>query len=179
MTGPLIRAATSDDDFAAFAGLIAEYVAWCRERYHDDSWFVDRVFGHQSLEDELKSLRASYFDLNGKTFLAVDDGEVRGCGAYRRLADGTCEMKRLFVPLRFAGHGTGRALGNAIVRSARDEGFALMRLDTGDRFTEAIALYESFGFRRCPAHRAYPEELMPYMVFMELPLGRGAAPDAA
>lgn len=169
----LIRAAATDDDFAAFAGLITEYVSWCRERYDDDAWFVDRVFGHQSLTDELKSLRAKYFDPNGRTFLAMSDGEVRGCGAYRRLADGSCEMKRLFVPGRFAGHGTGRALGNAIIRSASDEGFALMRLDTGNRFVEAIALYESFGFRRCPAYHAYPEDLMPYMVFMERPLGPG------
>ena len=175
----LIRTAVTDDDFAAFARLITEYASWCRERYREDIGFIDRVFGHQSLSDELKSLRAKYFDPNGRTFLAVSDGEVHGCGAYRRLADGSCEMKRLFVPGRFAGHGTGRALGNAILQSARDEGFALMRLDTGNRFVEAIALYESFGFRRCPAYHAYPEELMPYMVFMERPLEPGVAAGSA
>ena len=36
--------------------------------------------------------------------------------------------------------------------------------------TEAIALYERVGFRRCAPYNDYPARLMPYMVFMELEL---------
>ena len=84
-------------------------------------------------------------------------------------------MKRLFVPDRFRGKGHGRKLCEALIRSAKDEKFKLMRLDTGNLLTEAIALYESFGFRRCAPYNDYPEKLMPYIVFMEKPLA-GASP---
>jgi hypothetical protein len=46
----------------------------------------------------------------------------------------------------------------------------LMRLDTGNLFAEAIAMYRKLGFRDCAPHLEYPEKLLPYLVFMELPL---------
>jgi ribosomal protein S18 acetylase RimI-like enzyme len=166
----VIRNAASTADFDAFGGLVAEYVQWCRQRYQDHAWIVEQVFGYQSLETELQALATSYAPPNGQTLLAVRDGQVCGAGAWRRLADGSCEMKRLFVSDRFKGHGTGRRLCEALIASARAEGFALMRLDTGNLLAEAIAMYKSFGFRECAPHIAYPAALMPWLVFMELPL---------
>ncbi len=166
----VVRIATASSDFDAFSSLVTEYVEWCRVRYQDHVWFVDQVFGHQSLSSELETLSTSYSAPNGTALLAIRDSQVCGGGAYRRLADGSCEMKRLYVPNRFKGRGTGRRLCDAIISSARDEGFQLMRLDTGNLFTEAIEMYKSFGFYRCPPHHEYPAELMPYLVFMEMPL---------
>jgi len=95
---------------------------------------------------------------------------VCGAGAYRRLEDGSCEMKRLFVPAAFKGLGLGRRLARALIDAARAEGYGLMRLDTGNLLSEAIALYRSLGFRDCAPHRSYPAQLLPYLVFLELPL---------
>ena len=170
----VIRTATSAEDYQAFARLVAEYVEWCRARYQADAWFVSQVFGHQSLATELEALSTSYGPPNGVTLLAVRDGQVCGGGAWRRLSDVSCEMKRLFVPDRFSGHGTGRRLCNALVGSARDQGFQVMKLDTGNLLKEAIALYQSIGFMACPPYHAYPKELMLYLVFMEMQLAGGA-----
>lgn len=46
----------------------------------------------------------------------------------------------------------------------------LRRLDTGDRMAEAIGMYASFGFVEAAPHHVHPDDLRPYMVFMELPL---------
>jgi GNAT superfamily N-acetyltransferase len=165
-----VRVASTPSDFAAFAGLVAEYVDWCRSRYKDQPWFVERVFGHQALADELAALPLAYSAPRGKALLFVRAGGVAGGGALRRLADGSCEMKRLFVPDRHKGQGIGRRLCAALIESARGEGYPLMRLDTAALFTEAIAMYEAFGFRRCAPHLEYPPELMQHLVFMELPL---------
>lgn len=165
-----IRVATTPDDFAALAALVTEYVDWCRARYADVGWFVEKVFGHQSLEAELSRLHESYAPPKGRALLYVVDGEVRGAGAWRVLPDGASEMKRLFVPERFQRQGIGRRLCAALIESARSEGYAVMRLDTGDRLSEAIALYESFGFRRTTPYLAYPTDLLPFLVFMERPL---------
>lgn len=166
----MIRLATTRDDFGAFAALVTEYVEWFRARYQDVECMVDGVFAHQSLATEMSTLSAAYSVPNGKTFLAMRNGKVCGGGAYRRLSDGSCEMKRLFVSRRFGGLGTGRNLCNALIASAREDGYEMMRLDTGNRLTEAISLYESLGFQRCPAHHEYPAEIKPWLVFMQLSL---------
>ena len=36
-------------------------------------------------------------------------------------------------------------------------------------------MYKSMGFRDCKPHHDYPSALMPYLVFMELPLEEGPA----
>ena len=61
-------------------------------------------------------------------------------------------------------------LADALINAARTDGYRLMRLDTGSLMTEAIDMYRKLGFRDCAPHCDYPETLLPYLVFMELPL---------
>jgi GNAT superfamily N-acetyltransferase len=173
MAADSIFLADSPSHYSAFGGLVREYVAWLRGRYRDEAWFVDQVLGHQSLDRELEGLAEKYGPPKGKVLLARHKAEICGCVAYHRLGGEICEMKRLFVPDRFRGHGYGRKLCDALIRSAKEENFKVMRLDTGNLLTEAIAMYESIGFRRCAPYQQYPEKLMPYIVFMEMPLTSG------
>jgi GNAT superfamily N-acetyltransferase len=172
----VIREASSERDYEAFARLIGEYVAWMRTRYGTDTQFVCDVLDTQSLSRELADLSTRYGAPYGRALLAVSGDEVRACGAYRRLDGGACEMKRVFVPGRFRGTGLGRALCNALIASAREEGFRFVRLDTGRLFTEAIAMYRSMGFRERAAYYECPANLAASLLFMELSLdGEGAA----
>jgi GNAT superfamily N-acetyltransferase len=168
-----IFTATTASDYNAFGELVRELVGWYRTRYAHDKWFVEAACSHQSLDAELEALPKSYGRPNGKALLAMSHGQICGCVAYRRLTDDICEMKRLFVPERFQGNGTGRRLCEAIIAAAKDDGFALMRLDTGNLLTEAIGLYRSVGFHPCAAYNDYPSALMSYLVFMEMPLSGG------
>ena len=165
-----IGSASSPDDYRAFEGLIREYLAWLRGRYRDDGWFVTEVLDRQSIDDEIRNLSTVYGPPNGNAFVAMDGGDALGCGAYRRLDDTTCEMKRVFVPERHPGKGLGRRLCEAVLAAARDDGYASIKLDSGTRMSEAAALYETLGFRPCPPYHRYPDALMPYFVFMELRL---------
>jgi GNAT superfamily N-acetyltransferase len=166
----LLYPASTASDYEAFALLVSEYVAWCRSRYRHDAWFVQQVFGHQALDQELRELATAYGPPKGKTLLARCENEIVGAGAFRRLADGSCEMKRLYVSDRFKGRGIGRRLAEALITAARSDGFRLMRLDTGNLLTEAIDMYHKLGFRDCAPYCDYPEKLLPYLLFMELPL---------
>lgn len=173
LVGPvntLIREAAGDRDYAAFARLIDEYVAWLRSRYEGEPRFVIEVLDAQSLSGELSSLSTVYGAPNGRAFLAVAGDEFRGCGAYRRLGDGACEMKRVFVPERFRVTGLGRALCDALIAAARRDGFRSMRLDTGRLLTEAIVMYRSLGFRECSPYYECPAKLASRLLFMELSL---------
>ena len=165
-----ISPAASEADYAAFGALVREYADWCVARFAEEAWMIELAFSHQALDRELENLAERYGPPGGKTFLARRDGEVVGCGAYRRRSDEYCEMKRLFVPDRFRGLGLGRKLSAALIASAKDDGFKLMRLDTAAQMSEAVALYEAIGFKRCAPYNEYPERLMPHMVFMELAL---------
>jgi GNAT superfamily N-acetyltransferase len=170
LTPEVLEIASTAEDYRAFGDLVSEYVGWSRVRYHEHPWFVDKVFGHQSLQDELKDLSVSYGPPRGKTLLARHNGVVCGGVAYRSLSEDICEMKRLFVTNQHKGHGTGRKLCEAIISLAKRDGYRLMRLDTGRLMQEAIQMYHSFGFRECAPYHEYPADLMSFLVFMELPL---------
>ncbi len=164
---PTLRLAESPADYVGFGGVCREYVGWCRNRYADLAWFVEEVFGYQSLDAELEVLATRYGPPNGRTLIATLGGKVVAGGAYRRTGDEVCELKRLYVTDAARGHGLGRKLCNALMASAKADGFATMQLDTGDRMTEALALYDRLGFQRIGPYHAYPDRLLPYMVFMQ------------
>ena len=159
-----IVVATTPAEFEAFGSLIREYWDWLRSRYAD---MVDAIGDHQGLTEELNNLATVYGPPRGKTLLAVRAGEVVGGIAYRDLGDGACEMKRLFVPVRFQGRGTGRLLCQTLIRAATTDGYDVMRLDTGEKNSEALVMYESLGFRPCPAYHEYPAQLMAHLLFLE------------
>lgn len=168
-----IVVAKTDDDYAAFGDLIREYWGWLRARYADLPGFIDAVAGHQALDAELSSLSDIYGPPAGTVLLARRDSVVIGVIAFRDLGDGACEMKRLFVPERFQGTGTGRRLCQALLDAATADGYRVMRLDTGHQNDEALTMYESLGFRECPPYHDYPADLMTHLRFMEKSLTMG------
>jgi GNAT superfamily N-acetyltransferase len=84
----------------------------------------------------------------GGTFLVGwRDGVAVCCGGVKRLPDGACEIKRMFVVPASRGQGVARALLVALEDTARQLGYAIARLDTGPKQPHAQALYESAGYR--------------------------------
>jgi GNAT superfamily N-acetyltransferase len=90
------------------------------------------------------------FDPPGGRFLVADlDGEPVGCAGWRRHGN-DAELKRMFTLDAARGRGVARRMLTAIEESARAAGCARVILETGDRQPEAVALYESAGYRRIP-----------------------------
>jgi ribosomal protein S18 acetylase RimI-like enzyme len=87
--------------------------------------------------------------------------------AIRKLGDGICEMKRLYVQPGHRGEGLGRRLAEAVIAEARAIGYRKMRLDSLTSLKEAAGLYRSLGFLEIPPYRYNP---LPEAVFMELAL---------
>jgi GNAT superfamily N-acetyltransferase len=162
--------ATSGPELDAVRHLMRSFVAWHRERHLEDLDLIDSYFDAAKFDAELLGLPGDYSPPTGSLRLAFLDDHPAGCVALHDLGDGTCEMKRMFVPPQHRGRGVGGSLVKHIVSDARAAGFRLMRLDTSHRQDEAMRLYEKAGFRRVPAYYPVSPAMADWLVFFELSL---------
>jgi GNAT superfamily N-acetyltransferase len=83
----------------------------------------------------------------GAFVVARTGGDIAvACGGLKRLDDEHVEVKRVFVAPDARGQGVARRLLEALERTAAERGYAVARLDTGDRQPEALALFRSAGY---------------------------------
>jgi putative acetyltransferase len=97
-------------------------------------------------------------------FVARIDGQVRGIGAILR-QEGYAEVKRMFVDPKARGFKLGSRLLAALEADARTVGLDRLRLETGIKQPEAIALYRKAGFYEIGPFGAYQPD--PNSLFME------------
>jgi len=126
---------------------------------------IDLCF--QDFPAELKQLSHMYAPPLGSLFLVMRGSTAVGCGAIRRLSDGVCEMKRLYVRTDERGANLGRQLAQRLVERGRTLGYQKMLLDTLSDMTVARTLYQSLGFRETVSYYDNP---LPGVVYMELDL---------
>ncbi len=81
-------------------------------------------------------------------FVATLDGVPAGCGGVA-LLDGFAEVKRMYVRPTVRGQGVAQALIARLAAVAREHGYSVLRLETGDVQHAALRFYEREGFVRC------------------------------
>jgi GNAT superfamily N-acetyltransferase len=162
--------ATTDDQLNHVRDLIRAFVAWHRQRHHEDLALIDQYFDAKAFEEELATLPGKYAPPKARLQLALYNDQPAGCIALRELDARTCEMKRMFVYPELQGKGIGRALAETLIREAQTIGYTRMQLDTSVRQVEAQNLYRSLGFKEIAPYYELPEELKSWLVFMELSL---------
>jgi putative acetyltransferase len=95
----------------------------------------------------------------GLTFFSARvDGMLVAVGALRRLDDEHAEIKSMHTAEAARGRGYGRTMLDHLLRTAREEGYRRVSLETGTMaaFAAARELYASVGFTRCPPFADYP-----------------------
>jgi len=101
------------------------------------------------------------------------DGRAMGCGAVVDSGEGWAEVKRMFVSPAARGRKLGRLLLEKIEAIAAARGATKLRLETGGKQPEALALYASAGFAEIGPFGQYRAD--PLSIFMEKPIrARGA-----
>ena len=148
----IIQSETAEQIDAA-RSLFREYEAWLG---------LDLCF--QGFEDELSGLPGKYALPDGRLLLAYQDEKLAGCIALRKLENGICEMKRLFVRDDFRGTRIGVQLIERLIAHARRIGYARMRLDTyPEKMGKAVSLYESHGFHTIEPYYDNPHDGVLFM----------------
>ena len=138
-----------------------------RELFLEYSDSLGFDLGFQGFEEELANLPGGYAAPEGCILLAEYNEEIAGCVALRKLSDGICEGKRLYVRPDFRGLKIGGKLAEAVIAEAKKIGYSCIRADTVGSMKTALALYMSLGFKEIEPYRYNPIE---GAVFVELEL---------
>lgn len=143
----------NESQIAAAKQIFREYETW-----------LGMSLCFQNFEEELDGLPGKYAPPDGRLYLPFIDDELTGCIALRKLEDGICEMKRLFLRENARGHGLGNTLIEKVIADARTIGYSKMRLDTHPpKMGKAVSLYESHGFYKIESYYDNPHEGVLFM----------------
>jgi GNAT superfamily N-acetyltransferase len=83
---------------------------------------------------------------DGAFLVGYVDGEPVACGGVCRYDAESAEIRRMFVAPEARGRGLSRAVLAGLEEEASRLGYLAVRLETGNRQPEAIALYRSAGY---------------------------------
>ena len=121
----------------------------------------------QNFGDELAGLPGAYAPPAGRLAIAFVDDQPAGCVALRRFDAERCEAKRLWVRPEFRGRGIGRALLDWVISEARAAGYREMVGDTMPAMSQALGMYDRYGFERTGPYAGNPT---PGAIFLRLKL---------
>jgi ribosomal protein S18 acetylase RimI-like enzyme len=161
-----IRAIDTLTDFEEAHALIDAMSRWDTEQSRKfgvpDVELIEYIYGHTP-----ETLMKKFSQRDACFFLACIDETIAGCAAYSKSDDGIAELQKMYVRPEARGKGAARGLMTACLDAMRNDGYAIVRLETVTFMSEAIALYDAFGFRRSGHFRVVPPSLQPITIFME------------
>ena len=124
-----------------------------REAITDLVYGVLKEYGLQpdpaATDADLDDIERSYF-ARGGAFLVLEDqsGSVIGAYGLYPIDNQTCELRKMYLHKSQRGKGLGKLLLDSALTQARELGFTRVTLETASVLKEAIALYESYGFKK-------------------------------
>lgn len=159
-------------DFAVLMALNLRYLDWLEANIRQDFGQELTILLGASIPDYVTATldkMCAARPPEGIFYVVRRDGQPAGMGGVRRLADGACEMKRVFVPPEQRGRGLGATIVRRLIADAEAFGYSAMRLDSGPFMTSAHRLYEAEGFRYRDAYAGVeaPADLHHNWRFME------------
>lgn len=82
--------------------------------------------------------------------VAYEDGKPAGCGAWKKIDEGTFEVKRIYIAPEFRRKGVASAVIAALEQDAVKHGFNKAILETARTTEDSAALYTKLGYRVIP-----------------------------
>ena len=128
----------------------------------NDPRSLEESIGYYESRNELKDMddiQKNYFE-NGGIFLVMSENDQIICtGAIRKLEDGICELKRLWLLTEYHGKGLGYRMLQELLSFAREMGYKKIRLETAPVHQKrALELYKREGFYEIPRYDTTHED---------------------
>ncbi|MGH8494652.1 MAG: GNAT family N-acetyltransferase [Gammaproteobacteria bacterium] len=102
-------------------------------------------------DSDLDDIEATYIDSGGVFEVLLDrQRRIVGTVGLLPLDQKRCELRKMYFAREIRGQGWGKALLNRMIARAQANGFEEMVLETAGVLTEAIGLYQAFGFEPLP-----------------------------
>lgn len=121
---------------------------------------LDRRFpGGFDATDQSSGDPAEFRPPGGAFVIGLVDDAVAACGGVRTIGDGIGEIKRMWVDPDRRGLGLGTRLLRHLESLSAGLGHRIVRLDTNDNLTEALALYRRRGYREIERYNDNPYAL--------------------
>jgi len=143
------KEALSKAQLTTVRGLFVEYAKWLNYRTCFDSF-----------EKELDGLPGEYGPPDGCLLLAYYEDKPAGCVALRKVKDGICEMRRLWVREKYRGQNVGWNLAEEIIKQGRKTGYKKMVLETIPLMERAISIYQILGFQRTSVTKSGNDDII-------------------
>jgi GNAT superfamily N-acetyltransferase len=107
-----------------------------------------REFGIAITYDDQPDLQDPLGFFDGRSWVAVADGQVAGCVGLLDVGQGTGVVRKMFVDPARRGSGDAQRLLAALVAAATEEGMTELLLGTTSAYHAAHRFYERSGFER-------------------------------
>jgi len=117
------------------------------------------------------------FQPHVRFFVATRADAPVGCGGVA-LFDGFAEVKRMYVRPAARGQGIAQAILARLEAETSAANLPVLRLETGDKQTDALRLYRRYGFTDCAPfgdYAALPRHTIAASIFLEKPIARDMA----
>jgi len=102
---------------------------------------------------DLDDIQQIYFENNGVFLVMMDEDQIIGTGAIRKIDGDICELKRLWLLFEYHGQGLGYRMMQELLMFARQKQYQRMRLETNqDHQNRAFNFYKRLGFYEIPRY---------------------------
>lgn len=114
---------------------------------------------------DMDDIQKSYFENGGIFLVMTDDDQFICTGAIRKLEEGVCELKRLWLLTEYHGRGLGYRMLEELLTFAREAAYKRIRLETDPNAqSQAVSFYKKIGFYEIPGYTDQSGEVAMEMI---------------
>ncbi len=103
--------------------------------------------------NDVDNFQQAYVEDRGLFLVVLDDDQLVGTGALKKLDGNIAELKRLWLLEEYHGQKIGYQVVSRLLDFAHTHGYKKVRLQTGETQERALRFYTRFGFYQILSYR--------------------------
>lgn len=100
--------------------------------------------GFENWKEEISMLDESEYE---KIIVAVDDDNIIGSMAYKKINEDVAELKRVYIYSQYRGKGIAKELYSTIMNKIKENNYKKVLVETWEKFASGRAFYYKNNFK--------------------------------